>query len=138
MTGKIICGNILTIQPNQHFPTIFPSNFGERIVQVCVLYSNFYVNSLVTRRRWWVNPAGDAVACSRGAVCVLQWLCRSRATLRRTTSATCSSVPPATWTGLDASDAHPSRTRDRLERSPAATTCSSTHPCRPLQDTEPC
>jgi len=30
------------IQLNEHFPTIFPSKFGVRIIQVCVLHSNFY------------------------------------------------------------------------------------------------
>jgi len=30
------------IQLKQHFPTIFPSKFGVSIIQVCVLYSNFY------------------------------------------------------------------------------------------------
>jgi len=30
------------IQLNSHFPTIFSSKFGVRIVQECLLYSNFY------------------------------------------------------------------------------------------------
>jgi len=47
--NKFVSGGIeqvCVIQINKHFPTVLPSKFGVRIIQMCVLYSNFYRVSL--------------------------------------------------------------------------------------------
>jgi len=41
------------IHLNYHFPTIFPSKFGLRIIQVCILYLTFYGS----KKRICLTPA---------------------------------------------------------------------------------
>ena len=43
--NKFVSGGmeqVRVIQINEHFPTVLPSKFGVRVIQMCVLYSNFY------------------------------------------------------------------------------------------------